>query len=128
MTYTNLIEALESCIPEGAGFRTDQAAIIWSALSAFKAIERALPPCPTCGGEGTKERRATPEEVDNGYELGIAFDPCPDCKDTPGKVSIEWMAHVFTAVWSDEPKVLHPRGPEPHHWVSAMGDYLRSIR
>lgn len=35
-------------------------------------------PC-ACGGEGTVERLATPEEVDAGCELGIAFDPCPAC-------------------------------------------------
>lgn len=34
--------------------------------------------CPTCHNEGTVERLATPEEVDNGCELGIAFDPCPN--------------------------------------------------
>lgn len=36
-------------------------------------------PCPTCNGEKVIERLATPDEVDNGCELGIAFDPCPDC-------------------------------------------------
>jgi hypothetical protein len=35
--------------------------------------------CSACGGEGTIERFAIPHEVDNGYELGIAFDPCPKC-------------------------------------------------
>jgi hypothetical protein len=29
-----------------------------------------------CGlGQGTIERRATPEEVDEGHELGVAWDP-----------------------------------------------------
>jgi hypothetical protein len=36
--------------------------------------------CPVCGGEGLVERRATPQEVDDGCELGIAYDPCPRCK------------------------------------------------
>jgi hypothetical protein len=40
--------------------------------------------CSTCGGEGTVERLATPEEVDGGCELGIAFDPCPQCGDRSG--------------------------------------------
>lgn len=35
--------------------------------------------CKACGGEGTIERLATPEEVDAGCELGIAFDPCRAC-------------------------------------------------
>lgn len=35
--------------------------------------------CERCGGEGVIERLATPDEVDNGCELGIAFDPCPVC-------------------------------------------------
>lgn len=32
--------------------------------------------------DGKVERRATPVEVDNGCELGVAFDPCPVCKGT----------------------------------------------
>lgn len=35
--------------------------------------------CPHGHDEGMVERRATPEEVDNGCELGIAYDPCPEC-------------------------------------------------
>lgn len=35
--------------------------------------------CSTCGGEQVVERLATPEEVDAGCELGVAFDPCLDC-------------------------------------------------
>lgn len=34
--------------------------------------------CPTCHNEGTVERLATPDEVDEGCELGIAYDPCPN--------------------------------------------------
>lgn len=36
--------------------------------------------CKACNGEGTLERLATPEEVDAGCELGIAFDRCKSCK------------------------------------------------
>lgn len=35
--------------------------------------------CPTCHGQGQLERLATPDEVDDGCELGIAYDPCPSC-------------------------------------------------
>lgn len=35
--------------------------------------------CPHGHDEGVIERLATPEEVDAGNELGIAFDPCPEC-------------------------------------------------
>ncbi len=35
--------------------------------------------CPHGHDEGMVERLATPEEVDAGAELGIAFDPCPKC-------------------------------------------------
>lgn len=35
--------------------------------------------CRHCGGEGVVERLATPDEVDAGCELGVAFDPCPAC-------------------------------------------------
>lgn len=35
-------------------------------------------PCRTCKGCGLlHERLATPDEVDNGCELGIAYDPAP---------------------------------------------------
>ncbi len=36
--------------------------------------------CPTCYGTGLRERPATPDEVDNGCELGVAYDPCPTCR------------------------------------------------
>lgn len=43
-----------------------------------------LDTCPGCGqgasDPGGIERLATPDEVDAGCELGIAYDPCP----TPG--------------------------------------------
>lgn len=42
----------------------------------------ARDPCKACSGEGTIERVATPDEVDNGYELGIAFDRCSTCRGT----------------------------------------------
>lgn len=35
--------------------------------------------CHTCDGTREVERPATPAEVDAGYELGIAYDPCPAC-------------------------------------------------
>lgn len=35
--------------------------------------------CPHGHDEGMIERLATPEEVDAGAELGIAFYPCPIC-------------------------------------------------
>lgn len=39
----------------------------------------AKDPCRECGGEGAVERLATPEEVDAGCELGIAYDRCRAC-------------------------------------------------
>ena len=38
--------------------------------------------CGKCRGEGVVERLATPDEVDNGCELGVAFDPC-ECTAIP---------------------------------------------
>ncbi len=35
--------------------------------------------CPHGHDEGVIERLATPEEVDAGCELGLAYDPCPEC-------------------------------------------------
>lgn len=40
------------------------------------------PRCRPCGGTGMIERRATPEEVDAGCELGIAYDHCIACQAT----------------------------------------------
>ncbi len=36
--------------------------------------------CPHGHDEGVIERLATPEEVDAGCELGLAYDPCPGCE------------------------------------------------
>lgn len=44
-----------------------------------KGSYRFEPECATCDGDGMIERLATPDEVDAGCELGIAYDPCPDC-------------------------------------------------
>lgn len=35
--------------------------------------------CLLCHGELVIERDASPAEVDAGCELGVAYDPCPDC-------------------------------------------------
>ena len=36
--------------------------------------------CTACEGQGSHERMATPTEVDNGCELGVAYDECEVCK------------------------------------------------
>lgn len=36
--------------------------------------------CTACEGQGSHERLATPTEVDNGCELGVAYDECEVCK------------------------------------------------
>lgn len=36
--------------------------------------------CSACEGQGSHERTATPIEVDNGCELGVAYDECEVCK------------------------------------------------
>lgn len=46
----------------------------------YDALRVGRPAC-TCN-DGMVERMATPEEVDSGCELGIAFDPCPNCYGT----------------------------------------------
>ena len=46
--------------------------------------------------EGQIERLATPDEVDAGYELGIAWDPCPSCKGT-GKVVVPEVLRAESA-------------------------------
>jgi hypothetical protein len=52
--------------------------------------------CPHGHDEGMVERLATPEEVDAGCEMGIAFDPCPGC------VEDRWVAE---------------HGPAPDGWA-----------
>lgn len=36
--------------------------------------------CTACEGQGSHERLATPTEVDNGCELGVAYDECEVCE------------------------------------------------
>lgn len=36
--------------------------------------------CTACEGQGSHERLATPTEVDNGCELGVAYNECEVCK------------------------------------------------
>ena len=49
--------------------------------------------CTACEGQGSHERTATPTEVDNGCELGVAYDECEVCKG---------RGVVFEDRWSDE--------------------------
>lgn len=49
--------------------------------------------CPHGHDEGMVERLATPEEVDAGAELGIAFDPCPKCVNDEA-IRVEWSSHA----------------------------------
>ncbi len=46
-------------------------------LAALRAGWPAAELCPTCNNHGVVERTATPDEVDDGCELGVAYDPCP---------------------------------------------------
>lgn len=48
-------------------------------------VRSAGPPgtaCQGCDSTGQRERAATPAEVDQGHELGVAYDPCPACAGT----------------------------------------------
>lgn len=49
--------------------------------------------CTTCDGTGEVELQATPAEVDAGYELGVAYDPCPVCH--PPEHPAKWSANVL---------------------------------
>lgn len=87
-----------------------------------------LPACPQCEG-GTRvrhqgnvwwiERTATPEEVDDGCELGVAY-VCPACPTTPGRVSLADLVALWTAVHGDECW-------RPIH-THAVRDHLRAVR
>lgn len=58
-------------------------ALAYSAAEGARHVDRvvdARAARPTCDPDtGMVDRPATPEEVDAGHELGIAFDPCPGC-------------------------------------------------
>jgi hypothetical protein len=46
-------------------------------VEEWEILRRSLH-CPQCANTGVLERLATPDEVDDGRELGIAYDPCPN--------------------------------------------------
>lgn len=60
----------------------------------YDGLRAGLPACDC--NEGMVERLATPEEVDAGCELGVAFDPCPRCLGTgplpPGPLHVGFTA------------------------------------
>lgn len=52
--------------------------------------------------EALVERIATPEEVDIGCELGVAYDPCPDCaRDRADAQELSWWRHFATKLTPD---------------------------
>lgn len=66
----------------------------------LRELDNLRPPCPTCHANGGVERLATPDEVDNGCELGIAFDPCPENGgNCDGRISWERMAAIVAEVF-----------------------------
>lgn len=72
---------------------------IGTAADPFKSVLRRLPrhqlpPCPTCGGGGEVRGMNHDSPAEPLY-------PCPDCKDHPGKVSIEQVVATYNAVWND---------------------------
>ena len=52
-------------------------------VAKIRELESTSDECTRCSGEGVIERQATPEEGDNGCELGVAVDPCPVCHASP---------------------------------------------
>ncbi len=55
--------------------------------------------CPHGHDEGMVARRATPEEVDAGCELGVAYDPCPDCVAPKGILVVDEAPELRERVW-----------------------------
>lgn len=47
-------------------------------IARILALTAKAKACTDCDENGMVERVATPEEVDAGCELGVAFDPCPN--------------------------------------------------
>lgn len=71
--------ALPVCDVDALGVVTEDRNLADCAACLHLIDERTQHPCPLSCNDGMIERLATPEEVDNGHELGIAFDPCPAC-------------------------------------------------
>lgn len=82
--------------------------------------------CPTCNDEGTVERPATPDEVDHGCELGIAFDPCPNLAHHP-----DHAAKVVGPIVEGAVVLLRLNPPdeleEPDEWDERMGNIAREL-
>lgn len=70
--------------------------------------------CEHCLGEGSFERAATPDEVDAGCELGVAFDPCPYCTPAPVGPANPDQLEMFPG--------LEPAPAPPHPHTGAPGD------
>lgn len=84
LCYADRLAELETKLAE---FETDAWSSRFRDMAAeLAALLNALPPCPTCGAT---ERSGEP------------IEPCADCLDTPGKVSIEQLAAIFCTLFDE---------------------------
>lgn len=72
--------ALPVCDVDALGVVTADRNLVDCSACVALLDEAARHPCPNprCS-DGMVERTATPDEVDFGCELGVAYDPCPAC-------------------------------------------------
>lgn len=96
------------------------------------------PPVIPCTAEGCEagyvERLATPEEVDAGHELGVAFDPCPECDGTgtvegPPHPQWVWRAEHIWSKPNGLPESVSDRPRRTHEvWfmLAKNGDHYGS--
>lgn len=75
-------------------------------------------PCPEACDNGTRDRLATPDEVDDGCELGVFFDECPTCAGTgtvPGShPQWVWRAEVVWDKPNNIPESVRDRPRRTH--------------
>lgn len=100
-------------------------------------IRGSQPGCPNgeCD-QGMVERLATPEEVDAGCELGVAFDPCPACNPNgEGTTSLMQRlareaadAGVIVGPYGDEPWPLDARVVTAEHVRAALVGEVDAMR
>lgn len=73
--------------------------------------------CPHGHDEGMIPRDATPQEVfDDGCELGIAYDPCPDC---PRVMMGTTAIHLMGDISRDKPDYFYVDSEDDENYYGA---------
>lgn len=107
------LDEYEPLVAQLSELRKQRAVLDWQEERIANSIKHLIgelgarpgpnPTCEACHGAGI-ERTATPAEVDAGCELGVAFDPCPECKPihalsdgyVAGALAVSWRSQSDT--------------------------------